>query len=1525
MISGRYHEVLERLGKAEPSTVDECKAVLERIRVNKGHIDEDYRLDLEKLSHGHRDRTFISQQLYSSKYRFLYELVQNADDSLYNEAHSASVLPFLRFKIAPDAFIVETNEDGFRLANVEAVCATGESSKKSSATDDHIGEKGFGFKSVFSIAEEVHVQSGLWSFRFQHRRGDDGLGMVTPLDAEPVPLPEDVTTRITLRLARDATAEYQGLLNAVASMPDTTLFFLQRLRRFRIHVTNPDLDDKEVTTTFERIALESPPGRVLIRRQEEFNDEITVDESLYRCFTHVVENMPAHEYREGRGSARVELAFPVDSTTQQPKLSESGHHVFAYLPLQRLQQIQVRSCHVKKKYTNPFRKFLIQSDFVTSASRESVVDCTWNEFIFHGVAKTFAMAVEEFTNDGDPLEYSWLDYLPTGLSDDRWKLMRQLITKELAEKTILQTWRQRRLRRPGELRLLQDNMLHGGKPILEAISGDVDLAPDYIPKYVSEVFSLGVRWAGLPRMMKRLETDVLTVTSRLKTTEPHDAWHVAFASLFLQAWSIKAPDVGVQNRLRKLAIIPLQNRRQWTGAPGQSSGGSLDHIYFSDVDGINIPSSIGLNLLDTHASSNPTRKAFYTALGVEECSHEFVVDRIKQIHGRANKAPADIPSHLRYLFCANEEASLLKQWIWVPTTSGHVRDSATLYFPSEEAHHLYQALAELHPSRYQGILGFVDKSLVDWEENSARDQRDAWKKWLEQATGARYYPPLVHENAKTSLPELSPALMLVHLWSGHEFLDMLREHWRDYQKDISRIEDQLRHLEVPCAAQVDEPDQFEPLQDTYLPTVDVIDEMLNLDLTLGKFRILDIPGFCQLSDNLDKDGRVKWRFLEEFGVRSEVDLEFYECALQGIRSVAQDPDLGILEKIYAGLAKFATADDHDDLCKLFSQELLWIPSNVPDAVPEDVLEELIKRRQATDLTTTLSVAGDIYSYIRDNTVRDEEWQILRTQFQQNDLILGTNNTWHTLETCVWHSRFLLSGYEDLSSIYPQLETFFVKHLKVKKVTPTMVIKEISKMVRNKSPDYDNIRKRLVDVSRMLTTTKLDKATKDALSDLAASKFLPKRLANGGTVLLSRHDAYAIRDHTRYGSAFEEHDILLDFSVEEVQIMNVMFTHTGIKRYYLSSLVVEKSTVEEDSEEDDALTQQLQVKAYALYCCAAKYKSVKALHGDHSLFDTLSAVRISRGDLATHLVIDNKDPDLHLSVRSERSFIHHERTADGLRIYVPKGPKQRQSSYRSQLPKLLADIMEVDDSARHDISVIIGSDLRALDDILIELDISCVSWITKPVLNLPDDEDEDGDEDEDDSSSPFEPRHVHNAENTSTQRRSSLVSANGSVNSSESTFVEDVTASSRHAAYSPKASRSLDQERINRLHGALGEAFVFETLAALNLTDFTLDNWRSTIRGELSRYPKYAGIANWQGRETADIVYTDRDGTLTQWLKGRCTGGYPASSTERDFARHPIEYYFEVKSTTSACETRFFLSAGQYKLVSCLDFLDKYVG
>jgi hypothetical protein len=179
----------------------------------------------------------ISEQLYSSKSRFLYELIQNADNSSYENCRRGTIQPYLRFRVTDDAFILETNEDGFKRANIEAICATGKSSENMTGTDDQMGEKGFGFKSVFAIANEVQVQSGLWSFRFRHRKGEDGLGMVTPLDATPETLPADVTTRITLRYSDEAKQEYSRLLEAIHNLPDTTILFLQRLRSIHIEVT----------------------------------------------------------------------------------------------------------------------------------------------------------------------------------------------------------------------------------------------------------------------------------------------------------------------------------------------------------------------------------------------------------------------------------------------------------------------------------------------------------------------------------------------------------------------------------------------------------------------------------------------------------------------------------------------------------------------------------------------------------------------------------------------------------------------------------------------------------------------------------------------------------------------------------------------------------------------------------------------------------------------------------------------------------------------------------------------------------------------------------------------------------------------------------------------------------------------------------------------------------------------------------------------------------------------------------------
>ena len=263
---------------------------------------------------------------------------------MYSKANRSGTNPSLTFNITPTCFVIETNEDGFTRANVKAICATGKSSKKASQLDDHIGEKGFGFKSVFAVAKKVHIQSGVWSFCFEHSRGQDGLGMVTPLDASPTPLAKNITTRITLMLADNGHAAYEKLVNAIEDLPNTVIFFLQKLENLTIRI---EQSDGRIESTMIRKTKEPTLQMVHLSREKQCfqgsNEKLSslTERSDYHVVTHMIKKMPEDERRTGRHTAFVQLAFPVDAVAKKPKLSRLGQHVFAYLPLQRLPQLDV--------------------------------------------------------------------------------------------------------------------------------------------------------------------------------------------------------------------------------------------------------------------------------------------------------------------------------------------------------------------------------------------------------------------------------------------------------------------------------------------------------------------------------------------------------------------------------------------------------------------------------------------------------------------------------------------------------------------------------------------------------------------------------------------------------------------------------------------------------------------------------------------------------------------------------------------------------------------------------------------------------------------------------------------------------------------------------------------------------------------------------------------------------------------------------------------------------------------------------
>ncbi|KAH3395487.1 hypothetical protein KXV81_002967 [Aspergillus fumigatus] len=124
---------------------------------------------------------------------------------------------------------------------------------------------------------------------------------------------------------------------------------------------------------------------------------------------------------------------------------------------------------------------------------------------------------------------------------------------------------------------------------------------------------------------------------------------------------------------------------------------------------------------------------------------------------------------------------------------------------------------------------------------------------------------------------------------------------------------------------------------------------------------------------------------------------------------------------------------------------------------------------------------------------------------------------------------------------------------------------------------------------------------------------------------------------------------------------------------------------------------------------------------------------------------------------------------------------------------------------------------------------------------------------------------------------------------------------------PFQLRAIDKLSRDKLIGAAGELFVFETLCCLNpsLPHFGRDNWQSTIRNHVKLHDDYTDLEPWNGRETADITYSDRQGILTALLINK---GY----LDATWAGARPDYFLEVKTTTSSWETPFYMSKYQYE-------------
>ncbi len=101
----------------------------------------------------------ISRDINTDSQRFIYELLQNADD-----ASSESGILDIRVDFVGDYVVVSHKGEPFSKIDIESISSAGDGTKAGDSTKT--GFKGIGFKSVFSHSNFVIIKSGNFCFKY---------------------------------------------------------------------------------------------------------------------------------------------------------------------------------------------------------------------------------------------------------------------------------------------------------------------------------------------------------------------------------------------------------------------------------------------------------------------------------------------------------------------------------------------------------------------------------------------------------------------------------------------------------------------------------------------------------------------------------------------------------------------------------------------------------------------------------------------------------------------------------------------------------------------------------------------------------------------------------------------------------------------------------------------------------------------------------------------------------------------------------------------------------------------------------------------------------------------------------------------------------------------------------------------------------------------------------------------------------------------------------------------------------------
>lgn len=342
----------------------------------------------------------LSVDLYTDSKRFVYELLQNADDSVIS-----GVSVKVGIRLFDDFLVVAHTGKPFDKRDLRGICGVSDGTKKKSV--EKTGYKGIGFKAVFGQSEKVVIYSKGDYFRFdsnypfgwntkwgdsqQNWEKDNDRSFCYPWQIIPIYTePEEVDERIkafitggrftvaTIILLSKGKEDVKKAVEELSSNVNMFLF-LKNIQELDFNIETPnvvtlnrDQDSKTVeikqngSTKFSWI-IRSVKIQVPQEIRLKLNEEKNIPDKLLNA-------------------TETELTFAakIDQDTIQ-KLSSDERLLYSYLPTE------------ERKYAFPV---LVNGSFVMSANRETLhEESKWNNWLFENIPAELLNWISELVGE----------------------------------------------------------------------------------------------------------------------------------------------------------------------------------------------------------------------------------------------------------------------------------------------------------------------------------------------------------------------------------------------------------------------------------------------------------------------------------------------------------------------------------------------------------------------------------------------------------------------------------------------------------------------------------------------------------------------------------------------------------------------------------------------------------------------------------------------------------------------------------------------------------------------------------------------------------------------------------------------------------------------------------------------------------------------------------------------------------------------------------------------------------------------